>query len=390
MTDIRSGVESIFSYIARTAEMVDGGYRWRTLNYADQPQYHFCIFNGVAGIALFLRDYYLFTEDYRALDLARGALRWCECSHPVEGDFQRGVYLGRTGVAYAQLYLAEFNPDESVPEFCQSNASRLLDEPPGPVIDFLGGEASNGWYLLKLWEKTGDDRHLQGAVRCGSWISEHLTRNELGTHCLIRPDGGMGTTAYLGLSHGIAGVAYFYSLLHRATRDEQWLSIARELLNTLIQHATPAKGGLNWAPTIGGSELSRCQYSHGASGIGLVFCLLASVLEDTKLLAVAERAGEAAYRYGDFRSNPTLCTGVAGSGQLFVELFRATGDSKWRDRAREFARMAIAYKSAGDGGDEWPTDTAGLSSPDYTYGAAGTGHFLLRALHPHKFSLPLF
>jgi lantibiotic modifying enzyme len=390
MNDIRSALDSVFSYIARTAEKVDEGYRWRTLDYSDQPQYHFCIFNGVAGIPLFLRDYYLLTKNDQALDLAWGALKWCERSNPKDGDFQRGLYLGRTGVAYSYLYLAELTPDEPAPDYCGSNANHLLGEPPGPVTDFLGGEASNGWYLLKLWEKTADDRYLQGAIRCGRWISNHLVRDELGSHCLIRPDGAMGTTAYLGLSHGIAGVAYFYSLLYRQTRDEQWLSLARELLDTLIHHAKPARSGLNWTPKVDGSELSRCQYSHGAAGIGLVFCLLSSVLKDTNLLAVAEQAGEASYRYGDFRHNPTLCTGLAGSGQLFVELFRATEEIKWRDRAREFARTAISYKSATKDGDRWPTDTAGHSSPDYTYGAAGTGHFLLRALHPHEFRLPLF
>ncbi len=390
MKDIRDALDSIFFYIARTAEKTDEGYRWTTLDYSDRPQYHPCIFNGVAGIALFLRDYHLLTKNSHALDLARGALRWCEGSQSKEENFQRGLYLGRTGIAYAYLYLAELSPSDPLPNFCESNADHLLSEPPGPVTDLLGGEASNGWYLLKLWEKTTDDRYLQGAVRCGRWIAEHLIRDELGCHCLIRPDGEMGTTAYLGLSHGIAGVAFFFARLHRATRDERWLTITGELLDTLAQHAVPARGGLNWPPRIGGTELSRCQYSHGAAGIGLVLCLLSSVLEDPSLLAVAEKAAEASYRYGDFRHNPTLCTGIAGGGQLFVEMYRVTGDTKWLDRAREFARMAIGYKAATIDGDEWPTDTADHYSPDYTYGAAGTGHFLLRTLSPNEFSLPLF
>ncbi len=390
MNDLRAAADSVFSYVARTAEKVDGGYRWRTLDYSDEPHHHFSLFNGVAGISLFLRDYHLLTKNPDALELAWGALRWCERSNPEEGDFERGLYLGRTGVAYAYLHLAELTPNDPLPSLCRSNADHILSEPPGPVTDFLGGEASNGWYLLELWKKTADRRYLNGAVRCGRWISDHSTRDEFGSRCLIRPDGEMGTTAYLGLSHGIAGVAYFYSLLYRQTRDEQWLSLARELLDTLIRHAIPAKGGLNWTPRIGGTELTRCQYSHGAVGIGLVFCLLSTVLEDPRLLAVAEEAAEASYRYGDLRRNPTLCTGLAGSGQLFVEMYRVTDDVRWWDRAREFARMAISYRSASSDGDSWPTDTAGRFSPDYTYGAAGTGHFLLRTLSPHEFSLPLF
>ena len=52
--------------------------------------------------------------------------------------------------------------------------------------------------------------------------------------------------------------------------------------------------------------------------------------------------------------------------------------------------MAISYRSASSDGDSWPTDTAGRFSPDCTYGATGTGHFLLRTLSPNAFRLPLF
>ena len=46
----RSGADSVYGYIAHTAEVVPEGVRWQTLSYENKPQYSFTIFNGVAGI----------------------------------------------------------------------------------------------------------------------------------------------------------------------------------------------------------------------------------------------------------------------------------------------------------------------------------------------------
>ena len=39
------------------------------------------------------------------------------------------------------------------------------------------------------------------------------------------------------------------------------------------------------------------------------------------------------FAYGDVRRNPSQCHGLAGNGELFVELYRLTGDARWRHRA---------------------------------------------------------
>jgi hypothetical protein len=189
--------------------------------------------------------------------------------------------------------------------------------------------------------------------------------------------------------HGISGVAHFFSMLASASGDEKWRGLATELLETLSAHAIPIHGGLNWAPVLGKELLSRCQHSHGAAGTGLAFARASVLLDESKWLEIALQAGEATYRYGDFRKNPTLCIGLAGSGELFIELFKLTHDKIWWDRAKEFAHMASGYRSLVDGQECWPTDTPGLYSADYSYGAAGTGLFFLRTIRPQEFEMPL-
>jgi hypothetical protein len=119
------------------------------------------------------------------------------------------------------------------------------------------------------------------------------------------------------------------------------------------------------------------------------FARASILLNDPRWLVVALKAGHATYGYGDFRNNPTLCTGLAGGGELFIELFKLTLDEIWWQRAGEFARLAMGYRSVIDGQDHWPTDTPGLYSADYSYGAAGTGLFFLRTLRPLDFEMPL-
>ena len=88
---------SVFSFIEATAEATDSGYRWATYDYEDKLHHHFCIFNGVGGIPIFLTAYYEATENQRALELARGALEWAFQNEPENSYYQRGFQLGKLG-----------------------------------------------------------------------------------------------------------------------------------------------------------------------------------------------------------------------------------------------------------------------------------------------------
>ncbi|MEO5912873.1 MAG: lanthionine synthetase LanC family protein [Luteolibacter sp.] len=390
MTQLPTSADSVFSFINATAEAVDCGFRWRTYDYGNRPQYHYSIFNGVGGIPIFLSAYFEVTRNPRALELARGALTWSFQNEPEEGSFQRGLQMGKFGVAYSALCVSRASVRDEFPEFTEDLANHVLSEAPGPITDLISGEASNGWLLLQLWQKKPEAKYLEGAIRCGRWLENQLVTDELGTHCLVDPiQKSFGTKPYSGLSHGISGVAHFFACLYRATSDAHWKGLAIALLETLVRHAQPARGGINWSPILGMNELTRCQYSHGAAGIGLVFAKAAGLLDQPDYLSIALQAGEATYQYGDYRENPTLCTGLAGGGELLVELYRITMEEIWLERAREFAEKALAYRSIIDGQTFWPTDAVDCFSADFTYGASGIGYFFLRVMNPLQFEPPL-
>jgi lantibiotic modifying enzyme len=386
---LKAAVHSILGFIKRTVEPAEVGVAWETINYDNTPHHDPGVFNGVGGISFFLVDSFAVVADSEALSLAQGAIDWCRTFSGKH--FERGLHFGKTGSALAALHKATALNEPDIPEFCLNNAAMILREPVGPVTDLVGGEASNGLYLLKLWAKSQDDAHLRGAERCAAWLEANMTRDDQGTYCPINPAGSMGFPAhtYLGVAHGIAGIAHFVACLAEATNNERWVGLARSLFDTVARYSVTARGGLNWPNFIGSETVNRCQWSHGAAGIGLTFLTAHRVLRDSRYLDIALQAAEATYAYGDFRNNLTFCTGLTGGGTLLLDAYNATGNPLWKERASDFALRCIAYKESTPFGDAWPTDAKGLYSADFDYGAAGVGHFLLRLLSDGKLALPV-
>jgi lantibiotic modifying enzyme len=385
---ISAGADSVFEFIRRTVEREGARCRWKTADYTNQFHYGISLFNGVGGIPLFLADYARLRVNEEAQELGWGALEWC--ADPAHEGPTRGLHFGKAGPAFSALQMSSIPPSSSVERMCDQVTISILRESPGPVTDMVGGASSNGFYLLEAWKKRMDSEFLDGAMRCGEWLRQQLTRDNLGCHCLARSDlKGFGDCPYSGFAHGIAGVAFFFSLLYEATRNSVWKETALELFETLFASAQATHGGWNWSRILGDQILSRCQWSHGAPGIGMSFLRAAEIFDDTRLLHAATMAGEATYSYGDFRSNPTQCVGLAGSGDFLLELWSITRESRWLDRALEFGNKILGYRDVLPEGDAWPTDAPGVYSADFMYGAAGIGHFLLRLETQGELPMPL-
>jgi len=383
------GAQSIYSYIERTAEPAAIGTRWQTLDYDNKLQYNPSVFNGVAGISLFLADYYRLTGDERASELARGACQWS--LQPEHEGFSRGLCIGRTGIGMACLHAAQELGDDDLMQACLPIAQTLLDEAPGPVTDILGGAAGNGIYLLRLWQATQNERYLQGAIRNGEWLEGQALHRDEGVYWPFWTDKSEDETWYaLGFAHGTSGTTHFLLHLYEATQDKRWSQLAEAALRLLDAQAQPDQGGLNWPPSLDEPEAPRCQWCHGAPGIGLTYVKAAATLGEDPYKQTAIAAGETTFQHGDIRENPSQCHGLAGNGELFIELYRLSGDKLWLDRAADFAERSFSYHKEEEDGPLWGADEPGFFSPDFLCGAAGTGHFFLRLRSPDTLRMPLF
>ena len=394
----RLGANSVFEYIERTAEIVPDGVRWQTLNYYNEPYYDTGLYTGVAGISLFLSDYYRLTGNTTARDLAAGALRWCIAPERAPGvDPQRiplplSLYSGASGLGLAWLRLALATGDAGALRQATALAEGVIAAEPGPWTEFGRGATGEGLFLVRLWEASGEERHLRGAVARGRWLRDHVIRDERGSHWLRVLDvNNPKSRARAGFHVGSAGIGYFLLALYEATQDVEWAMLSREAADTLVRLAQPDRGGLNWPYATrgqGSTKLASCQWCLGAPGNGYFLAKAAAVLGESAYLATAKAAGETTYAYGDVRSNASQCHGLAGSAELFLALYRLTGEQVWLGRAHDFAVQALGYRMSTPAGDVWRADDPGCYSPDFFCGAAGVGHFFLRLQAPDQLELP--
>jgi len=200
---LEAGIHSIFGFIQRTVQPAETGVTWETIDYANKPQHEITVFNGVGGISFFLVDYYKRYGTPAALALSQGAIDWC--AHFKGQHHKRGIHMGQTGAELASMHRTIALGEPAASEFSINNARFILSEPPGPIADLLGGEASNGLYLLKLWGHTGDREFLQGAERCAAWLEAQMIQDGPGIYCYCHQDerSGVWGKIQLGVAHGL-------------------------------------------------------------------------------------------------------------------------------------------------------------------------------------------
>jgi lantibiotic modifying enzyme len=424
-------VHSIFDFIARRAEAVPEGVRWETVDWHNQPYYTPTIFLGSGGIPFFLAGYHQLTGSTRALDLAVAATRWCaspQAARLIDSEWDwasNGIVRGRSGLGLAWLALYAATGDRQFLHEAERVGDAVMAIPSGPITDWQDGAAGEGLFLLRLAEASsgttttpadpgaastaitaggagiagsaGANRFLDGAIARAAWLESVAIREgdtQDGAYWPWQTD-HEENAKWFGLSFvpGSSGIAYFLVCLYAATRDTRWATLARAAARTLQRQAVPDGGGLNWPDTLDGldnGEDLRAQWCNGAAGNGVFLAKACAVLgSDPDLLALALGAGEATYAWGDHRHNPTQCHGLAAGAELFLDLHALTGDRKWHDRATEFCRQMLAYRTATPEGDVWQGDDPGTSSPDFLYGVSGTGCFMLRLWRPDVIYRPL-
>ena len=84
----KDGVDSVFSYIESAAEATPEGTWWETLSMNDSFYHDISIYNGVAGIFLFLTDYHALMGDASSIELALGANLWCSVNEHTVVELQ--------------------------------------------------------------------------------------------------------------------------------------------------------------------------------------------------------------------------------------------------------------------------------------------------------------
>ena len=352
------------------------------------------LYDGTAGMGLFLARLHAATGERPFRTAARGALRQAiGAKDRVAAELRIALHAGWTGMAWALAEAGDALGEEEWTAESARMAEALRTVDPHPLaVDVISGSAGAIPVLLELARRHGDDALRENAVRHGEFLLDGARRGGDGWswHTMDAPVRAPLT----GYSHGVAGVALALLELAAATGDARFREAADEGFRYEARCFLPEQG--NWPdyrlfgdPAAAAAQPVSCAvaWCHGAPGIGLSR-LRAWVLtgdaarraEAEAALATTARTLDAAVAAGA-GFGFSLCHGDAGNAELPLLAARVLGDPSQAERAARVGRMGI--ERYGATGAPWPCGVpGGGETPNLMLGLAGIGWFYLRLHDP--------
>lgn len=363
------------------------------------------VYQGTAGIGLFLAELAPLTGDARIARAAAGAIR-----HAL-GEGERlphtafGLHGGRVGIAWAAVRAARLLERDDF----RGAAWRLLEPLEGKETldrgtDVIGGAAGAIPALLGLAGELEGERLREMARRLGDHLISTAAREPDGWSWVTMP--GSAARNLNGYAHGAAGCGHALLELFHATGEGRFRYGAEQAFAYERRSYSPEQG--NW-PDLRHIQLSEyvqagrveelralarseegfpgqtphfmSAWCHGAPGIGLTRLRAWQLLADAVHREEAEGAVRATLRsLEDPRMNYSLCHGRAGNCETLLLAADVLGDASLRERAEACMREGCEASAAGE---PWASGTmGGVPDPSLLLGEAGIGHFLLRLHSP--------
>jgi type 2 lantibiotic biosynthesis protein LanM len=354
-----------------------GAWTYQTIGYE--------LYNGLAGIALFLGYLGAVTGEDRYTDLGRAALATIRGRRARSKWFLQsiGAFSGWGGLIYALTHLGTlWNEPELLAE-AESAVAELPERiAEDRALDMIGGSTGCALALLGLHAVRPSPSTLAAAALCGDHLVERAQPVE---HGLAWWTTGSGSVPLTGISHGAAGMAMALAELASATGDERYRRAAHGALAYERSLFSEEEG--NW-PDLrseaaevhhGGSEF-MCVWCHGAPGIGLARLACLPHLDDPGLRREIDVAVATTLKAG-FGRNQSLCHGDLGNLELVLEAALTLDDPDLRDHAYRIAAGLLP------GIDEhgWMCGAPlGIESPGLMTGLSGIGYELLRLAAPDR------
>ncbi|MBZ5605373.1 MAG: hypothetical protein LAO79_24000 [Acidobacteriia bacterium] len=345
------------------------------------------LYDGLAGIALFLVHLVEFTDDRHHRTVLRGALHQIlQDGSKLDQPGMRGFYSGLAGVAYTLVCAGEALADDMLIETGLDWMTRAAT-PSSDLHDVLSGSAGLIAPLIDLAGRYGRPDFLRLAgEQARALVAAAVISG--GTASWPEP-GGVGPNL-LGYSHGTAGIAcaLFEIAAHLDHRFAETASRAVQYERSLFD---PSE--CNWPDlrerrtnpqAAAGFPVAWC---HGAAGIGMArLRMLEHHPDDATLAEVdaalrcvsADLATPKTPENGDF----TYCHGAAGNAEFLLEVAREWDRTDIRTAVHNVGWFGIErYQSKGL---SWPCGLRLGEVRGLMLGLAGIGHFYLRLHDPER------
>ena len=161
-----------------------------------------------------------------------------------------------------------------------------------------------------------------------------------------RPSIADADIEYLGIAHGWAGFLYATMTWCKIAGTPLPSEIEQRLIE-LAAFARPTGRGLTWPWTLGGegSRVTMPGWCNGSSGYVFLWTLAEEMMPARgRYLDLATGAAWDAWDAAD--ATLSLCCGLGGRSYALLNLYRATNDAAWLDRARRLALRAATRGSS--------------------------------------------
>jgi hypothetical protein len=351
------------------------------------------LYDGVAGIALFLADLYQITGDPRTRETAAAAIRQAlHCLHDSPTASALGLYAGWLGVAAAAVRVGAAIAAPELSEQGAAAATRVMREYDGRSgHDLVSGRAGGLLASLALARAHRGPSFLAFAVHLGDELLDAADKDTSGWSWPSQPFAHHRNL--VGFSHGASGIALALLELFVAVGNPKYREAAERALDYEAAWFDVEAG--NWPDLRAQTRRGKgpgtflTAWCHGAPGIALSRAHAFAVLGARRYAreaetALATTAAAIAHCLESGTGNFLLCHGVAGNAAIVADVARQLGVPG----AGALADLASAVGDHGirvHGGPnrEWPSGASAGETPGLLLGLAGVGHFYLRLYDPY-------
>jgi hypothetical protein len=316
------------------------------------------------------------------------AANWLKDRHQPGGADRPGLMVGDSGIAWTLGLAHAAAPDGAArdgagpdgalkAEMLARLRSARSAGPVPPNDDFLYGTAGAIVAHAGLLQ-AADPLGLAPADAAA--IRDQLAALCTGLTARQAPEPATGSGTDYGFAHGAAGVGYGFLAGGVTLGDEKLIGHALRYGERIIEAASYSGDQAWWRDGSANLPVYRAHWCHGSSGVATFLVRLWWFTGEEPVLA-ATRAAARATLAGRAGASACMCHGLAGDGDLLLDLAAATGEPQYAGAAWEVAGQLWSLRVRRDGRWLVPDESGTGTDPSYAWGSSGPAAFLLRLLH---------
>ncbi|NOT50831.1 MAG: hypothetical protein HOP10_06105 [Chitinophagaceae bacterium] len=336
-------------------------------------------YDGVAGVAFFLLQVHRYHPHPLIEKTSKGAIRQLLIAD--DKQMSNGFYQGRAGIIFVLKLAAEILDDRSPGKEAEKKLGSLLISVKNEKDnDIISGTAGIILYLVHHYRHEKKDNLLKAAISLGDQLIERAARSEEGLSWKTMEGVSQNLT---GFAHGASGIAAALAELYAVSKEERFLSAAKEAFRYEDSFFNQHKQ--NWPdfrfthPGANEAEqICSLAWCHGAPGIGMARLRAYEITGEKYFLDTAKKAAATTAKYLKQESinDYSLCHGLFGNALFLFRIAGVSKAGKFKDLVTELADRCLGQYINHNIPlpDGFITDR---ESPCFMQGNSGIGFFFL-------------